>query len=256
LVLFLHGTGGSTHSWAACTEALTSSCTVVSIDLPGHGFTQRDVGAPDGPALFSLHRMAQAVGDLLDRLGARPVLVVGHSAGVPILLQLVLDGRIAPSRVLGVNPALVPPPALYLALLAPLLGAIVEREVIAQGGAWLAQATRIVEVMLASSGTRLSPDALARYRWLCTQPEHVHAALTMMSRWDLPALLRDTLALRTPLEVLAGSRDRWVPAGALRRVVDRIPHATWREIEAGHLIPDERPDDVVQAVRRALAETA
>ena len=177
---------------------------------------------------------------------ARPCLAAGHSAGVPILLQLAIDGRIAPERIVGFNPALVPPPQLYIALIAPLLGAIVEREVVAQGGAWLARATRLVEWMLASSGSPLTPEQLARYRWLCTKPEHVHAALTMMSRWDLPRLLRDALSLQVPLTLVAGERDRWVPPRPLRRVVERLPRAEFVEVTAGHLIPEERPEVVVQ----------
>ncbi len=68
----------------------------------------------------------------------------------------------------------------------------------------------------------------------------------MMSRWDLPQLLRDARALHVPLELIGGTRDRWVPPQALARVVDGMPMARFDTVDAGHLIPDERPDVVVE----------
>lgn len=242
-LLLVHGTGGSTHSWAPSLDALATRFRVLAVDLPGHGFTS---GGALGGDRYALPTMARALGDLLDHLGVRPALAAGHSAGVPILLQLACEQRIAPIRIVGFNAALVPPPQLYLSLIAPLLGAIVERDIVAQGGAWLAGATTIVELMLSSSGTTLDADALARYRWLCTKPEHVHAALTMMSRWDLPRLLRDAVTLRTRVRIIAGRRDRWVPPDALSRVVDRLPSAEFVVEEAGHLLPEERADIVLR----------
>jgi magnesium chelatase accessory protein len=250
LVLLVHGTGGATHSWEPCAEALATSHTVLAVDLPGHGFTTRAPSTGGGDQALSLQGMAAALGGLLRALELAPTLVAGHSAGVAVLMQLALDGYIAPARIVGFNPALVPPPQLYVSLLAPILGAIVETDAMAQGGAWLARATGAVDLMLSSSGSTLTAEQLARYRWLCERPEHVHAALTMMSRWDLPQLLRDAHGLRVPLELIGGTRDRWVPSQALARTVDRIPMARFDTVDAGHLIPDERPEVVVERLQR------
>lgn len=252
-MLLVHGTGGSTHSWEDAAQSLSTSHTVVAIDLPGHGFTTRtpSAGRPDRDQAYSLTGMAAALGGLLRTLALSPTLAAGHSAGVPVLMQLVLDGHIAPARIVGFNPALVPPPQLYVSLLAPILGAIVETDAVAQSGAWLARATSVVDLMLNSSGSTLTAEQLARYRWLCERPEHVHAALTMMSRWDLPQLLRDAHALRVPLDLIGGTRDRWVPSQALARVVERMPMARFDTVDAGHLIPDERPDAVIESLMRA-----
>jgi magnesium chelatase accessory protein len=248
LLLLIHGTGGSTHSWAPCLPALRERYTVLAIDLPGHGFTDVPAALEQSRDVYSLHGMAHAVDRLLQQLGARPTLVAAHSAGVSLLMQLALRGAITPSRIVGFNPALIAPPTLYTMLLGPLVGALVERTVVAETGAWLARGTKVIELMLASSGTSLTAEQLARYRTLCARPGHIHAALTMMSRWDLPRLLRDAHALRTPLQLIAGTRDHWVPVRPLARVVERLANTTFREIDAGHLIPEERPDEVVRAL--------
>lgn len=248
LLLLVHGTGGSTHSWAGCVDKLSEFFTVLAIDLPGHGFTTGSPNGQEPQALYSLKGMARAVGALLRHLNASPQVVSGHSAGVPILMQLLIDRQITPDRFVGFNPAIVPPPQFYVSLLAPIIGAIVERDIVAQGGAWLARATALVDLMLRSTGSVLSAEQLQRYRWLCERPEHVQAALTMMSRWDLPQLLRDASTIRITLELIGGARDRWIPAQLIADVVARLPMARFASVDAGHLIPDERPELVVAAL--------
>ena len=44
VLLLLHGTGASTHSWRALLPLLAKSFTVVAPDLPGHGFTATPSG--------------------------------------------------------------------------------------------------------------------------------------------------------------------------------------------------------------------
>lgn len=250
-VLLLHGTAGSTHQWAEVLPALASRAHVVAIDLPGHGFTRVPRGL--GRDVFSLAGMAGAVGALLGALRVTPTLLVGHSAGAAVSLRLTLDGLAAPRTILGFNPALVPPPAAYVALVAPLLAPIVESRLVAGLATRLAGGTGALDVMLDSSGSALTPAQRAMYRDLCRQETHVAAALTMMSRWDLPTLLRDAAALRVPFHAVAGGRDTWVPRDALARSVARIPGATFELIDdAGHLIPDEVPGVAVRTIEGML----
>jgi pimeloyl-ACP methyl ester carboxylesterase len=107
--------------------------------------------------------------------------------------------------------------------------------------------------MLDSSGSRLTPVQRTTYRTLCARETHVAAALAMMSRWDLPGLLRDAAALCVPFHALAGARDRWVPITPLRTAVAGIPGATLEVVDdVGHHIPDEVPDVAIRALRQAL----
>lgn len=46
VLLLLHGTGASTHSWRALMPLLAAEFTVVAPDLPGHGFTSAPPAAP------------------------------------------------------------------------------------------------------------------------------------------------------------------------------------------------------------------
>lgn len=250
-VLLLHGTAGSTHQWADVLPALAARAQVVAIDLPGHAFTTVPRGL--GRDVFSLAGMARAVGELLQALAVTPALIAGHSAGAAVSLRLTLDGLAAPRALVGFNPALVPPPAAYVALIAPLLAPLVESRLAAGVAARLAGGTGVLDLMLDSSGSALTPAQRAQYRDLCRAESHVAAALAMMSRWDLPALLRDAAALRVPFHAVAGGRDRWVPRAALARSVAQLPGATFEVIDdAGHLIPDEVPGVAVRTIEGVL----
>ena len=247
-VLLMHGTGGSTHSWAGVVPALHGHYHVVNIDLPGHGFTEVPAPVERARNPYSLAGMSRLLHALLDGIGVRPQVVVGHSAGVSVLLRMVLDGYLAPARLLGVCPALVPPPAWYVALIAPVLGRVLETDAVAGTTARLAAQTRLIAHMLASTGTTLTAPQAARYRQLCSRPAHVHAAIAMMARWDLPALFRDMGVLRTPVQLIAARGDRWIPLAPLRRAVARIPGMTLTVEEGGHLLPEERPEVIVHAL--------
>jgi len=253
-VLLVHGTAGSTHSWAGLTAALAAHYHVVNVDLPGHGFTHVPAAVERAANPYTLTGMARLLQRLLAELAIAPHTVVGHSAGVAVLLRMIVDGGVAPARLVGVCPALVPPPAWYVALVAPVLGLVLERDAVAGATAQLAAGTRLIERMLASTGSPLSAEQLARYRFLCSRPEHVHAAIAMMSRWDLPALFRDVGVLRTPVRLIAGRQDRWIPVASLSRAVERIPGVSLRIEEGGHLLPEERPEVVVRELLQGVAD--
>ncbi|QJR35595.1 alpha/beta fold hydrolase BchO [Gemmatimonas groenlandica] len=245
-VLLVHGTGGSTHSWAGCASALARSFTVISTDLPGHGFTVVPPAVERARDVYTIDGMARALQQLLDALRLHPQVAAGHSAGVPVLLRMALQRGIAPARIVGLCAALVAPPAWYVSLIAPIIGTVVESATVAHSAAKLAAGTRIIRAMLASTGSTLTPAQLSRYEMLCGMPTHVHAALAMMARWDLPTLMRDLATLDTPLDIIAGRRDRWVPEPALRRAVASVRGATYRVEEGGHLLMEERAEEVAE----------
>ena len=81
VMLLLHGTGASGHTWRHLIPEWARRFTVVSVDLPGHAFT----GLADS-AVMNLPGMAQAVQDLMRTLGMNPSVLVGHSDGGTIAL--------------------------------------------------------------------------------------------------------------------------------------------------------------------------
>jgi pimeloyl-ACP methyl ester carboxylesterase len=79
-VLLLHGQPGSRADWAQVVAALAGDARVLVPDRPGYGGTG---GRPLGFA-----GNAEAAVGLLDRLGIRRVIAVGHSWGAGVALAL------------------------------------------------------------------------------------------------------------------------------------------------------------------------
>lgn len=245
--LLIHGTGASTHSYAALAPLLARHFTVVLCDLPGHGFSEP---LPSGRT--NLPGMAAALAALLRALEVEPVLAVGHSAGAAIALRLCLDGAIHPGLVVSLNGALagfggplaraVSPVARFLAL-NPLLPRFFARR---------ARDPAVVDRLLERTGSRLDPAAAGFYRRLAADPDQVAAAFGMMAGWDLEPLLRDLPRLKVPVLLVAGARDGMVPARQAGETARRLARPEILELAGlGHLAHEEAPDRIAALIEAA-----
>ena len=248
-VLLLHGTGGATHSWADVAQALAGEVTVVIPDLPGHGYTT-------GAALadLTLPRMTLHLQGLLQALGLpAPALVAGHSAGAALALRLALDGpaNTAAPRVLGFAPSLVEPPAAYTRYLAPLINPVATANPVARLMARVAAPSGLIDMLLGSTGSKLTPAQRALYKRLFANPAHVRGAVGFMAGADLPALNVDCARLASPVAMVLGQQDKWIPERLLRPVIARhLPQADVQVWPGGHLVHEEEP---ARAAARVLA---
>jgi pimeloyl-ACP methyl ester carboxylesterase len=79
-IVFVHGMGSSSATWAACMGLLQDRFLVVAIDLLGHGASP----VPDDPAEYTRDRalddLDELLADLQAETGSRAV-IVGHSLG-------------------------------------------------------------------------------------------------------------------------------------------------------------------------------
>lgn len=252
-MLLLHGTGGSGHSWDGLLPYLDGQAQCLVPDLPGHGRTR---GA--SAAELTLPGMARALWQWLQARGLPgPALIVGHSAGAALALRMALDapaGQASPA-VLGFAPSLVAPPELYNRFLAPLVNPLATSGPVARLMAGLARRTALIDGLLASTGSTLSPAQRAAYRALFQDPAHVRGAVGFMAAADLPALNADCAARAQPLQVafVLGARDRWIPERLLRPVIQRhLPQADVQAWPGGHLVHEESPARAAARVLQML----
>ncbi len=236
-LLLLHGTGAATHSWRGLAPRLARRFRVVAPDLPGHGFT-----SARGAASQSLQGMARAVAALLEKIGFAPQVVVGHSAGVAVLMQLCLDAAITPKLLVSLNGALEPfagagghvfPALAKLVFLNPLTPRFF---------AWTAKPDT-VKRLLDGTGSRIDAAGVDLYRRLLRNPAHVEGALAMMANWDLGPLRREFSRLETPVTLVAAANDLTIPPATAVRAEARLRNAEVLEINGlGHLAHEEAPD--------------
>jgi pimeloyl-ACP methyl ester carboxylesterase len=75
VIVLLHGFLGSHEIWTEFSKKLSKRFRVITIDLPGHGKT------PSIGYYHSTELMAQSVKTVLDHIGVRRYVMVGHSMG-------------------------------------------------------------------------------------------------------------------------------------------------------------------------------
>jgi magnesium chelatase accessory protein len=248
VMLLLHGTAAATHSWRDVIPLLAPHATVVAPDLPGHGFT----GMP-GDVGLSLPGMARLVQALLDTLGLRPVVVVGHSAGAAVALRMALDGRIAPRAVVSLNGALTPLGEEHAAFFTRAARMLVGLPFVPKLFAWRAANREVAARLLRDTGSRIDARGVDLYARLFRRAGHLAGALRMMANWDLRPLLRDLPRLEAALLLAVGANDRTIPPAKARRVAALVPQARIETVPGlGHLMHEERPDLVAGILLHAL----
>jgi magnesium chelatase accessory protein len=247
-VLLLHGAGASTHSWAPLTAHLAKTHRVIAVDLPGHGWTR----SPKGRA--RLGDVAADIANLCAQEGWSPELVIGHSAGGAVSLELARQGRIKPHHLVIVNGALenfrgaagwlFPMMAKMLAL-NPLTGIL-----ISQGG----RSTQQVRSILSTAGTDLDDKGLSHYARLIQRRAHVDGTLAMMAQWSLDDLNRALPQIATPTLFIHGEQDGAVAVSVAERAAAAMPRAALVTLPGvGHLAHEEAPERVAAEIDRFTA---
>jgi magnesium chelatase accessory protein len=247
VVLLVHGTGASTHSYAQLAQILAKAFTVVIPDLPGHGFT--DLPPPER---LSLPGMAEDLGQLLQAMDLRPALAVGHSAGAAILVQMALDGHSKPDTLVSINGALLPFGSIAGQFFSPLAKLLALNPFVPRFVSWRASNPEAVARLIRNTGSNLEPEDVALYGRLFQTENHVAAALGMMANWDLFALERNLHRLDVPLVLAVGGGDRAIRPEDAFKVRELLPAAKVVLLRGlGHLAHEERPEQVAEVVVRA-----
>lgn len=240
LLLLLHGTGASTHTWHGLWPLLAPKVDLLAVDLPGHAFT-----STAAPEQLSLPGMAQALHALLKALALQPTHAVGHSAGAAILVRMALDGSLPARALFSINGAFLPFGGPAAPLLSPLARLLYASAWVPRLFASRAADPAVVERLVRGTGSHLDPQGLERYATLIRNPLHAQAALGMMAHWDLPPLARALPRLQVPLHLLVGQKDAAVPPSSGRRVHALCPRSTLTVLPGlGHLAHEEAPTAV------------
>lgn len=261
-VIMLHGFGSQTRTWRLLGDALDEAWSgadlstvadspIVAFDRPAFGLTERpEAGSwgrgrnPYGPEA----QVAYVVG-LMDAFGMERAVLVGHSAGGSLALEVALAH---PERVAGL--VLVSPAAFAgggaPAWTRPLLrtpqlgrvGPLLMRTLGGEAGENFLRAAYF-------DPSRLDPADEAAYR-RALSVEGWDRAL-----WELVKASRERdlgpflPQVRAPTLVVTGAQDAIVPAEQSERVAAAVPVGRFVSIEAcGHVAHEECPDAVIEAV--------
>lgn len=252
VLLLLHGTGASTHSWRNLVLTLSKDHRVICPDLPGHAFSYWNTHKSN-----SLGNMASGLAALLGHLNVWPSAVIGHSAGAAVGAQLILKHANKSETVLiGLNPAWLPLPGLANWLFPPLAKLLAFNPLSGVLLAKQAAKPAFVRDLLKSTGSHLDDAALIYYQRLLQTPSHVRGVLAMMGSWRLNRLSQQLPLLKGPVFMLLGGIDRTIPASLSAESLKIMPQATSCTLAGlGHLAHEEAPDVVCHQILEWVRQT-
>ncbi len=244
--LLLHGAGASGHSFRHLIPALHGWRCIVP-DLPGQGFTRAG-----SRTRFGIEPMAEDLATLLAQQGWQPEVVIGHSAGAALALQL---STLIPLRAaVGINAALGQFegaagflfPLLARALsVTPFVPSVISR-------LWGTEGK--IRSLLDNTGSPLDPAGVAQYLTLVQRAAHVDGTLGMMAQWRIDRLMARAPQMTVRTLLLATAGDRIVPPRVSRQAAGMLPRADVLELPGlGHLAHEEDASAVAQAITGWLA---
>lgn len=231
-MVLIHGIPGAAASWTSVARQLAADCDVVVPDLLGFGRSPRTQD-------LMAQAQASALLSALREAGIARAMIVGHDFGGPIAMEIL---RGAPEKVTGV--ALIaanlfpdtPVPFPLSTVRAPIIGDLMARVLFSRPA--LRALVRVY------GGTQLG-DA-ASVRTIFTRSLQHLAELYA----EYPSTLR---SIPVPAAVLWGTRDPFFPVSQARRTAGLIAGAELVLLEgAGHFLPEQRPDEVADAIRAVI----
>ncbi len=245
--LLLHGTGASSQSWTPLRPFLSRQFTLISVDLPGHARTRTSHGAD-----LSLPGIAKALSALLHEEQIVPHMIVGHSAGAAIMVELCLSHAVSPQRLVSINGAILPLSGVAGWVFSPLAKLSASAGWLPRLFAHRASDPRQVRRLLESTGSRIDSDCMEMYQSLFSDPQHVAGVLRMMSQWKLEALLPRLPQLTPSMQLIAATGDRTIPLRDAYRLKALLQQATLDIVDnKGHLVHEEAPEHIASLIQEA-----
>jgi pimeloyl-ACP methyl ester carboxylesterase len=249
-VLFVPGWGCPLYIWRRNLPAVANAgFRAIAIDIKGHGLSYKPLGEKE----YSLESLVDHIEEILDALELDKPALVGHSMGATLLYHFVSRNPKRARSLALLSPvglSGVPLMWLYRSLSPSFLEPIIRR----------VRPRAIVKIALkrvyGRRGT-FSEEDVDQY-WAPTQfPECSVALRQLLHSYDWSAArTRELSTVRLPAIGMWGSLDHLIPADGLDIYKGLIPGIVLRKIEgAGHIIPEETPDEVNQGLLGLLSNS-
>ncbi|NDJ33892.1 MAG: alpha/beta fold hydrolase [Chloroflexi bacterium] len=253
--VMLHGFNANLYSFRQVTGPFSEYGRVIVLDRPASGLSERltagDFTPPNNP--YTNEAQIDVVIGLMDALGVEQAVLVGHSAGGTVAMDVALAH---PERVEGlilISPAIYagggPPPFVGVLLALPQfnrLGPLVSRAFVNSGNlleGGYHDPTRIEQETIELAEKSFQVDNWDRALWELTRASRMADFEDRLDEVTMPAL------------IVTGDDDRVVPTEQSVRLAGELPNAEIRVIEAcGHVAHEECPVPFLRAVDSFLAD--
>ena len=247
VLMLIHGSNASLHTWEPWAERLGKTYRIVRMDLPGHGLTGVSPTRDYSPAGF-----VDVVERTRAKLGIDRMVLAGNSMGGGVawhyalahpehLRALVLVDSVGQRDRSNRKP--------------PLAFRIAQMPVLRNIAAQITPRSLIADSLPGVFGDPklATPAMIDRYWELLRYPGNRAATLDRFALAPDSASDAQLATLKMPVLILWGERDRLIPLSSGKWLHAHIPGSTLVTYpETGHLPMEERPDATARDVDRFL----
>lgn len=241
-IILLHGFLSSTFTFRHLIPLLHQNYQVLTIDLPPFGKSGKS-----SRFVYSYKNMAQSVIHLIGHLNLENIILIGHSMGGQIVLNILhLMPKISDQAILLSSSSYLKRAALPLKLTSylPFFHFFVKY--------WLGRTGVKKNLQDSLFNHALINDEMIQGYLEPFLSKDIFIALTRMIRHregDLPE--EDLKQIQTPCLLIWGEHDNSVPPHIGERLKNDLANAELVVLkETGHAIPEERPKEIFQHIER------
>lgn len=255
-LVLLHGNGATLEDFetSGLTDLAARRFRVIAFDRPGFGHSARPRGR-----LWTAREQAALIAEALRRLGAPPAVVLGHSWGASVAMEMALEHPEAVSGTVLASGYYYPTARIdALALSAPGLPGLgdVLRHTVSPPLARLLWPALMRKMF---GPAPRSPAFEASVKEMALRPSQLRASAVESGLLIPGASARgedDHAALPPPLAIVVGADDRLVDARAQsERLHGAVPHSALHWVRgAGHMVHHAAPESVMAAVEEVAAK--
>jgi pimeloyl-ACP methyl ester carboxylesterase len=242
-VVLVHGWGCSSYTFHRNMPALAEAgFRAIAVDLKGHGLSDKPVASED----YTIDSLVEHLRDILDVLELERPALAGHSLGGSLIYHFASRyperaqclGLLSPVGLRG-----VPLMGLYRVLtpaaLTPIIRQINPRVVV-----------KLALMRVYGKRGHFTQRDVEEYLAPSQFPEFALAMRELLHNYDWNAgVHRQLVAVNLPAVAVWGSRDHMMPADGMGIFVRLLPQIVLRAIsEAGHIITEETPEEVNEAL--------
>jgi pimeloyl-ACP methyl ester carboxylesterase len=231
-VLLLHGYGESLLAWREVVTPLAQRFSIVAVDLPGSGLSEKPSG------YYSLEAMVARLDQALDQWIRGPVVIVGHSMGGEIAAALAIE---RPDRI--IQTVLIAPAGYGLGM-----GLTDEPFSTQQQGlaGWSVKAREFLVPVEDSDWLADPPEISAAAR---SDSASRFAAASFLRDFDFAALRNRFGEIEQPTLLIWGKLDPLIPIEIGRKIAAELPQVRFVELgNSWHRPHVEQPDRVVREI--------